>query len=351
MGYETPRNRTSAGEAPPTGNPAVKSGQESAGCRAGVERIGELSISLVSRVQETGAARTEAQTHSGASTPIVKTGEEQAGKVALTRSPRGRLPDRPLDFAACPRPDRAALRRTVSSLACLEAFDRIGLELPDTGAPGIATRRGKNRPLEASPVAPYKKTLNGWEPASFSLMNPAFCSFPTSPAHGHRRGKPLCSTICTNRIGSRPLALSPSLPEEGTSPSTSRSVVVISPVSISELSSKTSSGISGGPLFFCGMEEPSMGEEKSSISFVSIPDFTWNASRPMRQNSIRLNIFGIRPIVLSSILDQEPCRNYTGCFAIPSRRLDDHKSISGHVSMLRICRGNDDHFHYLCKPQ
>lgn len=351
MGYETPRNRTSAGEAPPTGNPAVKSGQESAGCGAGVERIGEFSISLVSRVQETGAARTPPKTHSGASTPIVKTGEEQAGKVALTRPPGGRLPDRSLDLAACRRPDRAALRCTVSSLPCLEAFDRIGLELPDTGAPGIATRRGRNRSLEAPPVAPYKKKLNSWEPASFSLMNPAFCSFPTSPAHGHRRGKPLCSTICTNRIGSRPLALWPYPPEEGTSPSTSRSVIVISQVSISELSSKTCSDMSGDLLYFCGMGEPSIGEEKSRISSVSIPDFTWTASLPMHQTSIRLNIFGIRPIVLSSILHQEPCRNYTGCFEIPSRRHDDHKSISGHVSMRRTCRGNGEYFHYLCKSQ
>ena len=132
--------------------------------------------------------------------------------------------------------------------------------MPDTGAPGIATRRERNRSLEAPSVAPYEKTLNGWEPTSLSSTNPAFCSFPTSPRSRY-----------------------PSFPQRPA--------------------------------------------EKSGISSVSIPDFTWTASLPMHQNSIRLNIFGIKPIVLSSKLHQEPCRNYTVCFAVPSRRHDDHKNV------------------------
>ena len=350
-GHETPRIRTSAGKAPPTGNPAVKSGKESVGSSTGLDRFGEFRFPLVSGLQKAWAARTAAAANARASTQVVETGEEQARKVALERSHGRRLPDRPLDFAACGRGDRGAFSSSLSPLPCVEAFDRAGLELPDTRAPGVATKGGRDCLLEAPPVAPYKKTLSGWERISFFWMNPAFCSSPTSPEHGPPRGKPLCSTISTSSIGFRHSALWLSPPREDALPSTLCFVVAISQAWTQEPSSKTCSETSGDLLSFCGMEEPSTCAKKSKNTSVSIPGFMLNVSLPMRRNSIRLNMCGIRPIVPSLILHQNPCRNYTRCFTIPYGRYDDRKSSSGHASTLPIYRGNGDHFHYLCKCQ
>ena len=232
--------------------------------------------------------------------------------------------------------NRRAPRRSISSQPCLEAAERLGVELPNTGAPGIAARRGSNRPVETLSVVPYKKTTNGWALIWYSSMNPAFCSSPTSPGHGHPRVIPLCSIISISSTGSRPLVLWLCPRKEGVWPSTSPFVPAILPAWTLADFSGTSSTICGNLSFCCGTVEPSKCAKKSHSTSRTIPDSRWSFSPPVHQSSIRLSTYGIRPIVASSMLHRKTLQSFTECSTIQRGGYADPKSFSGRVSMLPI---------------
>lgn len=349
--HETFRNRTTAGKAASAGNPAVKSGQESAGSSSCSKLFRKFCLPMVSNISKKGAGRIEVPTHSRPSAQAYQGAERQARKSVTERSPSRWLSNGHVDAPACGRSDRPSVRYTVSSIPCLEASGQSGMELPETGAPRSAARRRKNHPLEAVPMASYKKTRQNVEPIWRFLMKAAFCSSLLSGAPGLPRGKRPTCTISTNGIGCPPSAPlqyprkeSESLCISGISPE-------ISTASISETFSLFCSNIFAGRSSYYGIGHLFTTEKKSSGSLPAIRDCMSKTSRPMRQSSILQNMCGTRPTLPSPTAHRGTYRNFAECCAPLSGGSGDHKSSSGPASMPQIYRGQDSYFHYFCKDQ
>jgi len=182
-------------------------------------------------------------------------------------------------------------------------------------------------------------------------MNLASCSFPMSPARGPRRGKrPFC-TISTNRIESPPSVLWLFLHNEDTWPSISNTERATSTVWTSATSSHTCSDRSQAPSSFSGIGERSTDAKKSHDGFLHIHGFMWNPFRRTRQNSTRLNMFGIKPITGYTISLRRILPSLEECFATPYEGRAGLRSSFGRASMLLTCHGDGEYFHYLRKLQ
>src|SRR5713101_5410880 len=173
--HEASRNRTAAGTAAPTGDPAAQGGQEPVGGGSRVERVGELGLPLGPSVPGEGLARVAAPADSGAPARALPRPAGAAEAHPPARPAGRRLSDGPLDAHTRCGGHQASVRCHLSSLSCLETPAPVGLELPETGAAGAPTERRGDRALETVPMAAYKKTPQGVEPISCSLMNQASC--------------------------------------------------------------------------------------------------------------------------------------------------------------------------------
>lgn len=351
MWHETSRNRPATGAATPTGHPVAKGGQESVGCGACSERVREFGVPVGSDVPEKRNPGSSAPSHPGPSAQALPVTEEATGNVAPERPPGRRLSDGSVDLKACRRDDSTALGCGLSPLPRLETPGKSGVELSKTGASGPPTRRSSHCPLETVSLAPYKKTLKGLAPIWSSSMNPVSCSSPTWPAPGPQKDRRPSFTISTNKTESRRSAPWPCPPSGDNWPSISIFAPAISRGWMSGPSCTICSGIFGGPWSCCGIGERFIAAARSNSGSDAIPDCMWNRSRPMLRNSIQRNMFGTKPTVPWPTARPWTCSSLTGCSETRSDESGDRRSFSGPVSMLPICLGQDESFHYLCKTQ
>ena len=351
--HETLWNRAAVGKATPAGHPAVKSGQKSVGSGTGLKCICKLGVSLVSNISREGFRRAAPQAHPWASSQAVQVPEEPIGKVAPEGSPGRRLSDRPMDFEPDSQSDRPGVWGSISPLPRLEASIKLGMELSETRASSIAKERRRDCPLEALPLAPYKKKPKDLGPIWSSSMNPGFCLFLMSLVPGHPRGRPLSFTISISKTEFLPSVVFRCPPKEGAWPFIFGFAHAISQVWMSVLSLKACSNISGGRWFCCGIGEPSTDGKKSSNFFLVIRDCTFITFPPTHRNSTRQNMFGIRLTVPFPTVRQRTWRSLKGCFVIRCGAYGAPKNFSGPVSMLPIYHGYGENksFHYLCKIQ
>ena len=351
--HETLWNRTAVGKAAPAGHPAVKSGQKSVGSSTGLKCIGKLGVSLVPDIPREGFTWTSPPTHSGTSTQAVEASEEPIGKGASEGTPGRRLSDRPMDPNAGSQSDRPRVRGSISSLPRLEAPGKHGMELSETRAPSIAKGRRRNCPLEALPLASYKKKPKDLGPIWFSLMNPDFCLFPTSPVPGRPKARLPFFTIFISKTEFLRSVLSRCRRKKGVWPFIFDFAPAISTVWMSGLSLKACSNTSGVQWFCCGIEEPSTAGRKSNNFFLVIRDCTSITFPLTHRNSIRQNMFGIRLTVPSPTARRRTVRSLKECSEIQCGGYEAPQSSSGPVSMLPIYHGHreSESFHYLCKTQ
>jgi hypothetical protein len=128
----------------------------------------------------------------------------EVGKVALEGSPNCRLSNRPMDFKPHRQGDRRRVWGSISPLSYLEASGQPGMELSETRTSSIAEERRRNCPLEAIPMAPYKKRPKDLGPVWSSSMSLASCLSQTFVAPGLLKDKPRSSITSTDRIESPP---------------------------------------------------------------------------------------------------------------------------------------------------
>ena len=351
MWHETPRNRPATGAASPTGHPAAKGRHESVGRGPCRECVRKLRVPMVSGIPKEGIAGTPPSTNPRPSAQALHIAEEATGDVALEGLPVGGVSDRSVDLKARRRDDPPAFRRGLPSLPCLETPGKPGVELPEAGAPGPATGRSRDRPLEALPMAAYKKTHKNVEPIWSSWMNPASCSSPTWPAPGLPKEKHRSCTISTNKTESRRLVLWRCLPNESDWPSIFICAPTISQGSMSERSCNTCSAIFGGRWSCCGIGERSIAAGRSNTGSPRIQGSTWKRSRPTPRNSIRRSMFGTRPTAPWRIVHPRTCSSSTGGSETRCDEFVDRNHFFGPASTLPICHGQGDAFHYLCKYQ
>lgn len=246
--HETLWNRTTVGKAAPAGHPSVKSGQKSVGRGTGLECICKLGVSLVANISREGFRRATPQAHSRAPTKAVEVSEKTIGKGAPEGPPSRRLSDRPVDLEPDSQSDRPGVRGPISSLPRLEAPGKPGMELSETRASSFAKEGRRNCPLEAVPLAPYKKKPKDLGPIWSSSMNPGFCLSPMSLVLGHPKGRPLSFIISISKTEFLPSVVCRCLPEEGVWLFIFGFAHAISLVWMFVLSSKACSSTSGGPL-------------------------------------------------------------------------------------------------------
>ncbi len=113
-----------------------------------------------------------------------------------------RLPQRTMDVGSHRRGDCAGVRCILSSQSCMAAASSTLLVLPGSGVAGHAARRGRHRPLEALPLAAYKKRLANLGPIWPSWMKAAFCSSPRAGERGAPRASRRWFTTITGTTGS-----------------------------------------------------------------------------------------------------------------------------------------------------
>jgi len=295
MGHETPWIPRGTGKAPSTRHWVAERGQsQSFGHSAFGGGIEEFRLPMVSRVPRRRIGGPSFEGHSRTSSQAVSNREREVSATAFGGSSGRRISDRPLD----PETDRSnhseALSHPVSPQSCVAVASGDGMELSETRTSGVTKGRQRDRALEGSPVAAYKKTPKDLGPTWSSLMSLASCSFQTFVAPGLQKGKPLSSTTCTNRIGF-PLSVPCRYPRsENGWPFISDFGHGISPVWMFGLSLKSCSNISGDPCSCCGIEPLSIGERKLNSFFFGTLEFIWNTFRPMLPSLIRLNMFGTR---------------------------------------------------------
>lgn len=349
--HETFRNRTTVGKAASAGNPTVKSGQKSAGSSSCSKLFRKFCLPLVSNISKKRVGRVEAPTHARPAAQAYQGAKKQAHKCVAERSPISRLSDRYVDAPACGRSDRPSVRHTVSSLPCLETSGQSGVELPKTGAPRPAARRRKNHPLEAVPMASYKKTRQNVVPTWYFLMKAAFCLSPRSDEPGLPRGKRPVYITTINEIGYQPSAPLRYPHEESESLCISGISPEISTASISGTFSFCCSNIFAGRSSCCGMELPFIIVKRSNGLLPAIRDCMSKTSQPMHQNSTRRNMYGTKPTLLLPTAHRKTCQHYAECCAARNVGSGNQKSSFGLASMPRTCRGQDNYFHYFCKAQ
>ena len=171
MTHATTWNAQATGEAPAPRCSAVGVGPDPHGRRPSGRGGPEFGLSLVADIPSERDTRAGRQTHPGTLAATVHSAEASTGEAVDARGTARRVPDRSLDAAAGDRIDSPAVRRALSSRACLEGADRVGLELPEARAAGDRARRNRHRPVEAGRMAPERDVA----PISFSSMRAASC--------------------------------------------------------------------------------------------------------------------------------------------------------------------------------
>lgn len=351
MIHETSGNRATAGKASPTGNPVVKSGQEPVGSGKCHKLFREFGVSMVSDISKTGAERVATPTNAWPTAQTYQIAKRQADQAVAERPFSRRLSDRYVDLTTCGRSNRGSIRHSVPSIPCLETPRQYEVELPETGTTSPTTGRRENSPLEALPIASYKKTRHNVGPIWYFLMKAAFCSSLRSDAHGLQRERRRSFITSTNRTGYPPSAPLRYPRKESTSLCISGIRPRILTVLMSEPFSHPCSSIFGGQWSSSGMAVQSICEKRSNNILPSIGDFASNGFLRMLRNSIRRNMYGARPTVLSLTARRKTCQNSATCCADPSANYEVRRSSSGPASMHPSCHGPDDSFHYFCKAQ
>jgi hypothetical protein len=349
--HETPWNPRATGKAASTGHPFVESRQEPASHSTGFECFSEFGIPMASGLPRKRGARVKASTDARPSSQADQSSKRTSCPSPLKRSSGCRVSDRFMDFKSGGQSDPPTVRRSLSSQPRVETPRRLGVELPEAGATRFTKRRGRDRALEAVPLAAYKKTPTDVGPIWSSLMNRAFCSFRTLRGLGPRKGRLPFSTTFTNRIVFRPSMLWPYRRKGNVWPCTFNFELGILRDWISTLSSNICFTIFEVPSFYYGTEGPFIGGKRLNNISLNIPGSNRSISLPMHRNSIRQNMFGTKRTVCSPIVLPRTWQSSKGSSEIQPGKSENPRSSFGHVSTLLICLGRGNSFHYLCKTQ
>ena len=350
-GHETPWEFRAAGKAAPAGCPFVQSGQEPASHSSRFECFCKFRVPVASGLPRKRGSRTEAPADTRTSPQADPRSEKAACPGAFKWTSGCRVSDRFMDLKPGSESDRPTVRRSISSEPRVEASREPGVELSEARAASFAEKRRRDRALEAVSLAPYKKTPTDVGPIWSSSMNRASCSFRTLLAPGPRRDKHLFFTTSTNKIVFRPSMRWPYRRNGGVWLCTFNFGLGISRAWISIHFSSICSAIFEAPLFYYGTVGPSIGGKRLNNISVSVLASRQNTSLPMPRNLIRQNMFGTKRIVHSPMVRPRTWQSSRGSSGIQPGGSENPRSSFGLVSTHLICLGQDNSFHYLCKPQ
>jgi len=350
--HETTRKRPTVGTPPPTGDPAAAPEQNRVGHSSIARCLEELCCPMARGLQKTWLESAAAETHAGASTPLVDSAENEARKVSAERSDCGRVFNRSLDLGADSQSDRETFPCDLSPESCLATLARHGMEMSKTRTPRTPKERRSHSALDTARLATDKKKPQNLAPISYSWMKVGFCSSPMFGAPGLQEARHRTSTIGSSKIESLPLGLSAYLHSGDTPDFTCSSDRATSTMKMSSSSCCISLGTCEDRLCCCGIGEPSTVIIPSNRSLISIQDCIQSFSLRTRPNLTRRNTSGIEPTSLSLIASptlSRICRVVCIRLHAGSELL---RNVSSRVFMRVDClEKNDSLFLYLCEAQ
>ncbi len=350
-GHETPWERRAAGKAASAGCPFVKDGQKPASHSKCFKCFCKFRVPVASGLPRERGSRAEVPADTRTS-PQADPGSKKAACPSAFKWPSGcRVSDRFMDLKPGSESDRPTVRRSISSEPRVEAPREPGMELSEARAASFTAKRRRDRALETVSLAPYKKTPTDVGPIWSSSMNRASCSFRTLLAPGPRKDKRLSFTTFTNRIVFRPSTRWPYRQSGGVWLFTCSFGLEILRAWISVHFSSICFAIFEAPLFYYGTAERSTGGKRLKTISIGALASRKNTSLPMRQSLIRQNMFGTRRTVPLQMVHPRISQSSRGSSGIQPGGSENLRSSFGLVSMLLICPGLDNSFHYLCKTQ
>jgi len=340
--YETTRNTSRAPMAPPSGDPPLEANQRVfVFSRPFVESIQEFRLPMVSVLSKKGVSGPSAEVHSGTPGETLWHPEEKTGSDSFKGAIGLWLSNRPLDFKAHRRTNKKTFWRPLSSQPCLENFSRNGLELPEARAPRAPKKRGRNRSLEALPVAAYKKTPKYLAPTSYSWMKAAFCLFPILPVPGPRKDKRLSFAISIGKTEFPQSAPFRYLLPRDASPFISGLVQGPSRGWTYTVFLKSLPGTLKDQWFFSGTAGVSTDAQKSRDGFLNIRGSIRNSFRLTRRNLTLRSMCGIRRTMPSPTAFRKTCGSLRGCLKDPLPGSATPRNSFGPASMRPSYRGQD----------
>lgn len=271
-----------------------------------------------------------------------------------TRSLRAGLRRRLLDLGSDCAIALGSLWRALSSQWGMAAVAPSGLEQPEAPTPSPAARRGGHRALEAVRLASYKKSVVTGKPLWALRMKAASRWSRRSNARGlrvarHRSYGPVLPILtaltslgqCSLRRGVNACGC------------TSDFMPTTLPATISLAFWRRCSVADAGHWSWCGTISRRIGAKGCSSFWLAILVFMSFPCPPMRQHSIRSNIFGRRrPHIQQARLLAVPM-NCAATFWLDSAVCVVPRRGSGPVSLRQRCRGiaRKVDAHDLVKPQ
>lgn len=198
--------------------------------------------------------------------------------------------------------------RLGSSLANSDTPDRCGVQSPELGAQGDATRRGGNRQVEARSTVIFHKTHNVWVHIWCFSTCPACCPFPASSGSGYTESTlpPWIALVRSTEF--RLLVLWISLRQIGewsSSPHWEFEFPRICSISLAKLS------------YLFGIGRQFLLRKKLSPLSHEIQNFRQRTSLPMCKNSTYVNMPEKRPIEPSWMPAPETCPSYPASSTVP----------------------------------
>lgn len=183
-------------------HPVLETRQVPGSRRAESRRGKEFGLALGTSLPARRGARLARQAHTGSSFVSVRGPEGRSCLQPAPRRTRCRISDRVMDPGADRHSNLAPVSCPLPSPRDLAALADDGLELPETRAARMSTRRSGDCALAALPLAAYKKRLHGWGRTWFSWTRAAFCSSPISSALGPQKDRHPTVRCATNKARS-----------------------------------------------------------------------------------------------------------------------------------------------------
>lgn len=332
-GHETHRKPRSAREAKIESHRVVKTRKvQSPGCSDAWD-FPHVRPSLAPGTSIQWQEWDKAPSHPRSSVPVDGATKAEVRQAPATRGIGPRIFDRSVDAGTYRTVNPSAVWYCVSPQSCMAYSALLRLELPKAGAQSTSAKGGRDREVEAVPLAAYKKTLKSLVPTWCLKMRAGSCSLLMSAEPGRPKEKPLMYTTGLSKTKYLLSGRFPFRPFIKRCGSLFASEAEISPVAMLSSFFLIYSTTYRAIFSFFGMEAPSIRANLLQRSFISTPAFTRKDSRLMPRNLIRWNTSGARqmlPCLTEHLLISQSYRlNYISILAEYGRR----NSCSGRVFM------------------
>lgn len=293
MGHETNRKPRDARSPSKNRGQALREGHvvDGSGCGGGLQRV--FGTPVEEGVETWRQATVQASSRQ--SSQAVSSPADRIGRCLGARHTVLGVRGGWMDWTLGTRPDRAIVRRGVSSGICAAATASAGLESAEAGAARPRTKRSGHRPLASRRVAATKKRASSIKLAWYLSMKAGFCCSRCGGVCGCRRATHPCSAPGIDVIALRRSPPSPAPRGRCDWGCTTNSSITTRGPRISFGSCAKSMGMCAVQSFWYGIACLLIVQPRDDSLRTAPLGCESNGFHPMRRTSIRWRAFGISP--------------------------------------------------------